>query len=176
MSRRVGQTSLGDAVFGYLRRKDRTGGLARARVTEAWSTAAGPEIARHTSGTHMREDELVVYVDSPVWATELSALSGPLVARVNEVIGQELVRSMRFTVSKRVQEQRTRERQEADDDLFYAEDKVEPVPLSEAEIEQVRRSAEAIRNPELRETVIRATVKDLEWKRGLAKRGREQGL
>lgn len=170
MRKRNTQTTLGDALSGYLRRLDRGGNLTQARVVEAWPKAVGPDIARHTSGVHVRGDELVVYVDSPVWATELSALSTQLAQRLNECLGEDLVGAMRFTVSRKVSEQRTREAQSDEDDLFYAEDKVEPVPLGEAELEQVRQSAAAIRNLDLRETVIRATVKDLEWKRGIEQR------
>ncbi len=175
MRKRSGQTTLGDELGRYLRRVDRSGGLARARVAEVWADAVGPEIARHTSGLRMREGELVVDVDSPVWATELSALSTQLARSLNEQLGQELVRSMRFSVSKRVEQERAREAREQESDSFYAEDKVEPQPLSEAEIEQARASAAAIRSPELREAVVRATVKDLEWKRGLNRRDAERG-
>ena len=176
MRKRVTQTTLGDALWGYLRRVDKKGDLARAQVAEVWLEAVGPEIAKHTADVHLREGELVVYVDSPVWATELTALSARLRQNVNECLGQELVGAMRFSVSRKVSVQRMREAQAEEDEQFYEEDKVEPEPLTEAEIEQVRQSAAAIRNPDLRETVIRATVKDLEWKRGLEKRDSERAV
>ena len=169
------QVTLGDALYGYLGRVDTHGNLARTRVADIWADAVGPEIAKHTSDIYLRESELVVYVDSPVWATELTALSARLAENVNARLGQELVGSMRFTVSRKVSEQREREaRTEADAD-FYEEDEVEVEPLDQGEVEQVRQSASAIRSPELREAVIRATVKDLEWKRALAKRDSERG-
>ena len=176
MTKRAGQTTLGDALGGYLRRIDRGGGLTQARVVEAWPEAVGAQIAQHTAGIHVREGELIVYVDSPVWATELTALSATLVENINASLGQDLVRSMRFSVSRKVQEQRSRAEQEAGDDHFYVEDKVESEPLSEGEIEQIRQSVSGIRDPELREAVVRVTVKDMEWKRGLAKRDAERGV
>lgn len=160
---------LGDALGSYVRRLDRSGLLGAARVVEAWPEAAGPEIVKHTAGVFLRKGELVVYVDSPVWATELAALSGPLREALNQRLGEELVRTIRFTVSRKVTEGQALARSEKETDEFYAEDVVEPVALSDAEVEQVRRSASAIRNETLRETVIRATVKDLEWKRGVAR-------
>jgi hypothetical protein len=175
MSRRSGQTTLGNVLGGYLRRIDRGGGLTQARVIEAWPEAAGPDIARHTAGLHVREGELIVYVDSPVWATELTALSAQLVESLNRYLGQDLVRSMRFSVSRKVEQQRTLEAKEQEEAAFYTQDKVESVPLSEAEIEQIRQSASKIRKTSLREAVIRATVKDLEWKRGLERRDAERG-
>lgn len=171
MRRRASETPLGAALSAYVRRLDRGGGhLASARVTEAWPQAVGADIARHTAGIFLREGELVVYVDSPVWATELTALAEPLRKALNTTLGEELVRATRFTVSKKVSSERQRERHEQETEDFYAEDKVEPVPLGKAEVEQVRKSASVIKDEELREAAIRATVKDLEWKRGLARR------
>lgn len=170
MRRHSGGTNLGDALDRYLRRADKTGGLGRARIADRWESAAGPEIARHTSGLHLRGKELVVHVDSNVWATELAALSAPLMRSLNESLGQEMVTSMRFTVSRKVEERRSREAQEEEDEAFYSEDKVVTRPLTEAEIEEVRRSTETIGDADLREAVIRTTVKDLEWKRSLQQR------
>ena len=174
--RREKQTPLADALAAYVRRLDRGGGhLAAARATEAWPEAAGPDIARHTAGVFLREGELVVYVDSPVWATELTALGEQLRTRLNETLGEELVRAIRFTASRKVQEQRERDAADRDSEEFYAEDKVEPVPLSATEIEQVRQSAAVIRDKGLREAAVRATVKDLEWKRGLERAKKRAG-
>jgi predicted nucleic acid-binding Zn ribbon protein len=53
-------------------------------VLGAWSTVAGESVCSHTTGAHLRRGELVVYVDSPVWATELSALSEPYRVAINE--------------------------------------------------------------------------------------------
>ena len=172
---------LGDVLGPLLSSLDRNGGLAAARAAEEWKEAAGPEIARHTAGVFLRGDELVVNVDSPVWATELSALGETLRQSLNARLGQELVRTIRFTVSRNVEAKRARERDEAKSVESYTEDVVEPVALSAAEVEQVRRSASVIRDEGLREAVIRATVKDLEWKRGMARREArsdegEQGL
>jgi hypothetical protein len=169
--RRERETPLADALAAYVRKLDRGGGhLVAARVTEAWPRAAGHDIARHTAGVFLREGELVVYVDSSVWATELTALGEQLRKSLNETLGQELVRTIRFTVSRKVHEERQRERAEQETEDFYAEDLVEPVPLTDAEIEQVGRSAAVIKDESLREAAIRATVKDLEWKRGLERR------
>ena len=170
MSERGREIRLGDALGPLLRRMDRGGGMAAARVAEEWPGAAGPEIARHTSGVFLRNGVLVVYVDSPIWATELSALHETLRTALNARLGQELVSAIRFTVSRKVEDQRTRLEAESKVDESYTEDVVESVTLSEAEVAQVRSSASVIRDERLREVVIRATIKDLEWKRGIALR------
>jgi len=181
VSARGREIRLGDALGPLVRKMDRGGGMAAARVAEEWPEAAGSEIARHTAGVFLRKGELVVYVDSPVWATELSALHETLRDALNTRLGQELVSIIRFTVSRKVEEQRTRLEAEASVKESYTEDVVESVPLTETEVEQVRSSASVIRDERLREVVVRATIKDLEWKHGIARRAvadeeGEQGL
>ena len=170
MTGRRGEGRLGDALGSFVRKLDREGGIAAARVAEEWPESAGPEIARHTAGVFLRKGELVVYVDSPIWATELSALHETLRETLNSRLGQELVRTIRFTVSRKVDEQRSREAEESKVDASYTEDVVESAPLSAVEVAQVRQSASVIRDDKLREVVVRATLKDLEWKHGIALR------
>ena len=59
----------------------------QVRVAEAWEIVAGPSAASHTTGAHVRDGELVVYVDSPVWATELSALAALYRQEINKQPG-----------------------------------------------------------------------------------------
>ena len=76
--------------------------MAEAGVATWWAAAIPPEIARHTIGAAMRDGELVVQVDSPMWAAELSAMSEQLRVLIEEASGTGTVRSVRFTVSRRV--------------------------------------------------------------------------
>lgn len=161
-------TGLGDEVSRVVGRLDKSGrGLLQVRVAEAWESVAGPSAGSHTTGAYIRGKELVVQVDSPVWATELSALADLYRQEINKHLGKEVVESIRFSVSRKAAEPRER-RDSAESDEPDAVDKVESVPLTEAERSQVEASAAAIKDEELRETVLRATIADLEWKKGLA--------
>lgn len=143
------------------------GALDRSRVATAWGQVAGETVSGHTTGAHLRQGELLIYVDSPVWATELSALSEPYRVAINEHMGRNLVRSVRFAVSRKVEQEREWARRDDERTEFYAQDKVESVPLTDNERAQVEASAKSIPDAELREAVIRATVADLEWKKGI---------
>jgi uncharacterized surface anchored protein len=69
-------------------------------------------------------------------------------------------------VSREVSAERrraSREERETEEDS----QRVEPVPLTASELEEVRQSVSAIENQELREAAFRATVKHLEWSRGI---------
>jgi hypothetical protein len=176
MKRHGRQTQLGDSLHAMLGKLDRknAGGAASARVGAAWLSIVGSSVQGHTTGAYMREGTLIVYVDSPAWATELSAMSERYRGAINEEIGEDLVREIRFTVSRKVVEEHrivAREKEQSD---FYQEDNVPSVSLTPEELSQVEASVGSIPDTQLREAVLRATVKDLEWKRGIAARNARQ--
>ena len=171
MRRHGKSTNLGSSLDHLLKRLDRKsgGGLLQTRAAQAWYQMDGDSVSSHTTGAHLRDGEMVIYVDSSVWATELSALAEEYRTRINAEIGEESVRSMRFVVSRKVGEQRRVEQAEEESAAFYLEDKVESVPLTETERAQVEASAAQIGDEGLRRAVVAATIADLEWKKGLAK-------
>ncbi|MDO9557654.1 MAG: DUF721 domain-containing protein [Coriobacteriia bacterium] len=138
-----------------------------SKAVQVWPEVAGSEIVKHTRGFAMREGELVVFVDSPAWANELTLMAERLREGINSRIGQNSVRGIRFAVSKKVQEERHREALHLEDEEFYQPDRTKPVALSTEELDQARYIAEAVREPELREKALRVMIKDLEWKKGV---------
>jgi len=171
------QIQLGDSLQALVGRLDRkTGGGALSAVAgSAWQAVAGPTVLKHTTGAFLRDKTLVVYVDSPIWATELAAMADHYKQAVNTEAGQELVSEVRFSVSRKVVEQHRIVQNQSEVEQFYGEDNVPSVQLTTAERAQVVDSVKAIPDEELRETVLRATVKDLEWKKGIrAHRSREE--
>ena len=164
------QTQLGPALDATLRRLDRKGRGAStsARVLMAWQVVANGVISAHTTGAHLREGVLIVYVDGNSWATHFSAMSEQYRKALNEALGQELVSGLRFIVSRKVSDEHRLRHAEEETEEFYREDSAPPVPLSETELAQVRASVAEIPDAELREAVLRATVKDLEWKKGIS--------
>jgi hypothetical protein len=176
MSERKGRTvRLGDVVGGLVRPSDRRGGLLKARAAEMWPEIAGPEIAKHTVGMGVRSGELNVHVDSHAWATQLALLAEELRGRLNSALGEEAVRSIRFTVSRAVGDARTGEDAEANARRRYGGERVEPEPLSEAEVRQIAEEARGIENEALREAAIRARMRDREVKKAREARKSSQG-
>jgi len=169
MSARGKGVGLGDSIESLMRRLDRKnkGAYLQTKVARAWTEMAGETVLAHTTGAHLRGKELVIFVDSPIWATELSALSGEYQRRLNETLGKEAVTSVRFTVSRKVGEERRFEALQQAAEEAAEKDRVDSVPLTESERAQVEASASAIEDEALREAVVRATVADLEWKKGL---------
>ncbi|MBN1192764.1 MAG: DUF721 domain-containing protein [Coriobacteriia bacterium] len=160
-----------------IRRADKSGKRHGAKAVSAWSSIAGDEIAQHTRGFAMREDrELVVFVDSAAWANQLTLMSGDLLDAINARLGENTVRALRFTVSRKVEEAIVWEVGSADTDEFYTPDDISPEPLDATEQEQVAHVAAAIKNPELREVVLRVMTKDLELKKGKRMKAAERAV
>lgn len=166
MSPRNGSTSLGDGLRRIMSRLDREGHMTTAAVIDVWDRIVGDDIATHTTIEGLRGSELLVAVDSPIWANELQAMAGHLVARLQEELGQTPIRSIRFTVTRAVSARRSQERAEQEAEQRYGGPTVTPEPLSEEELEAVKRSVANIENESLRDAALRATVRDLEWKKG----------
>jgi len=174
---------VGDAIRGAIGRIDRGGNLERARAVGAWRAAAGEEVAAHAVGFAMRDDELLVYVDSAVWASELTALSEHYRIEVNRLVGRELVGSIRFTVSKNVAQEQERQSGTGGAEDGMQQDAVVPVPATPQELAQIEAMAGGIHNEALREAAVRAAIRGLEWRKGASgqppsprRRGtREQG-
>jgi hypothetical protein len=171
MSRSRKTQSVGSIVDGLWGRLDRSGqGAAQARAVSAWRAVAGDEVAAHARGFALRDSELLVFVDSAVWANELSILSEHYRVAVNERLGKELVTSIRFAVSKKVAEVQAQEAEDDSQTSAARRDRVEPVRATETEIGQVRLMAAAVSDPGLREAVIAAAVAHLEWRKGIEAR------
>ena len=170
--RRGSTTDLDSALQGLLGKLDRknSGAWTAAKLAVLWADVAGPIVNAHTTGVHLRDGTLVVHVDSHARANDLAALSERYRVALNSGLGKEMIRSVSFTVTRKVGDERKIASAERETEEFYREDDVEPVPLTPTERAQVESSAAGIPDERLREAVIRATVKDLEWKRGIAQR------
>jgi hypothetical protein len=128
---------------------------------------AGEEVAAHARGFALRDRELLVFVDSSVWANELSVLSEHYRTAINDRLGKEAVGSVRFAVSKQVAE--VLESEAEDDSHASAGERarIEPLPATQNEIEQLRQMAASVSDPALREAVVAAARAHLEWRKGI---------
>lgn len=166
MARRRRTETIGDLGHYILGRIDPHGKRFESQAVSIWPEVAGAEINKHTRGFAMRDGELVVFVDSPAWANELSLMGERLRDGINSKTGTSEVRSIRFTVSKKVKEGQREETTRLDTEEHYAPDVTPSVALSEDELNQARYIAGAVPDPDLRERALRVMIKDLERKKG----------
>lgn len=170
MARQRKTEKVGDVTGRFMQHIDPEGKRHTGTIVNAWKHAAGDEVSRHTSGVVFRNGELVVSVDSPAWANELSLMTDRFKKALNEQIGQNLVRSVRFTVSRRVSLERKEAEAQAQADEYYEADTTPPSPLSECERDQATYMAAAVPDEKLRQVALRVMIKDLEWKKGVRTR------
>ena len=69
-----------------------------AAVFGRWEDIVGSAVAAHSWPVSLAEGTLLVAVDQPGWATELSYLEGDLRRRITEVSGADVVRRVRVSV------------------------------------------------------------------------------
>lgn len=167
MSRSRKTQSFNDVAGKVLRRADKNGKRKGAMAVNAWEAVAGDAIAAHTKGFALRDDgELVIFVDSAAWANQLSLMASELMEGLNKHLGEVSVRSLRFTVSKKVKEGLGAAPQAGIVERDGGE-WPEPAALNDIEVAQASRVASVIKNDALREAALRAMTKDLELKKGL---------
>jgi hypothetical protein len=157
---------LADVAGGVLRRLDAAGNRHKAEAVLAWREVIPEQIDRHTRGFALRDGELLVFVDSSVWANELSLMSEEMRTRLNTHLGKDLVSSIRFTVSKHA-----RDDSAAEDALASAESPDEresapSEPLDQCEAAQIEHLSAAIADEDLRALVTRVMRLDQEQKKG----------
>lgn len=93
-----------EALSGALSRLLRGLGLERQllgwRAVEGWPEWVGPRVARHSRAVAFRDGTLVVEVEGSAWMQELGFLKREIVRTLNERLGADLVRDIRFTVPR----------------------------------------------------------------------------
>ena len=147
MARLKKTVTLSELAPGVLKKADKTGRRYGAMAVDAWPTVVGDEIARHTRSFALRDDhELVVYVDGAAWANQLSLMADDIRLRLNAHLGENAVKSLRFTVSRKVADQAATESLETDTEAFYVSESQTPVALDSVELEQARHVAAADTN------------------------------
>ena len=68
-----------------------------AAVQAAWQDAAGETVARQAEPVAERDGEVTIACRTATWAQELDLLQDRLRGRLNEELGAERVRALRFT-------------------------------------------------------------------------------
>lgn len=65
--------------------------LEHARIWEQWERLVGAHLAGHTRPHSVKDKQLRVLVESPVWMHKLSYLKWDLLRRINRMAGKELL-------------------------------------------------------------------------------------
>ncbi|MDX1739820.1 MAG: DUF721 domain-containing protein [Rhodothermales bacterium] len=70
--------------------------LLEEKAVEAWAELAGPSIIAVTDSVRMKSGRMIVKITSPTWRYELHLQREEWRDRVNDYVGEEIVREMVF--------------------------------------------------------------------------------
>ncbi len=68
------------------------------QVFDGWAALVGEPLASHVRPTTLRDGLLRLVADEPAWATQVKYLGQELVDRINERLGEQLVRELVVSV------------------------------------------------------------------------------
>ena len=64
-------------------------------IVDQWEDIVGSELASKISAVAVKGSELIVRVDDPAWASQLTWLESQLLTKIEEILGAEKVSSIR---------------------------------------------------------------------------------
>ncbi|MBJ21618.1 MAG: DUF721 domain-containing protein [bacterium] len=98
-SRRKGRLESVGSLVGQVLGDLGLDGVALAhRIGSRWEEIVGPQIAAHCRPLGIRGGVLELEVDSPVWSQQLQLRKPELLARLEDDLGKEAPRELRFQV------------------------------------------------------------------------------
>lgn len=160
-----------------------------ARIKRAWNASVDSRIADHVTAVFVVPNtgasEVIVYVDNPIWTTELGMQSELLRSNLNIELNKntqpipgvenkmEQVEKLTFKLSK--EEYIPREKKISTLQLMQEEEKpyrdAQPVALDDDEMASLNIAFSNIDDDDLRETIYAAAKANLEWQKGIDKIG-----
>jgi predicted nucleic acid-binding Zn ribbon protein len=92
--------ALGGALDRALRRLGLEQDLLGWKAVEEWPQLVGPRVSKHTRAVGFRSGTLCIEVEGSAWMQELQFLKRDLIRKINEKLGRELVRNVRFVTPR----------------------------------------------------------------------------
>lgn len=123
--------------------------LKAERAALKWAEAVGEGIAARTRVERVEGDALIIATESPSWSSELSFRKAQIIKRLNELVGEEVIKDIRPVVKPLLR--RRREVREGRPRLDFS--KITPQILGEVE-----ETTKKVSDPEIREVFRKAML------------------
>ena len=136
-------------------------------LQQAWERIAPEKALRHTDNvidSKKQNGAIAIFVDTPHAAADL-AMSKEYYRQMFEVELGTPVSDVFFVVSKETGIRKEFAKRETEKPWYV--DSCESVPLDEGELAYARLSVEGVEDEKLKESLLKAFIADLEWKKGL---------
>lgn len=158
--------SAGDALQRLLQQLGLEQQLRVYRALMHWDTIVGTPLTQVARPLRLDTDTLWVAVKSHAWVQELTFHKRTILQRLNERVGEERFREIRFTVRSEL----PNVFHSADDAGAHAPPLALPSP-SEAEVAAVEATLQEVSEPTLREVLRRAQLASLQYQKFLEQSG-----
>jgi predicted nucleic acid-binding Zn ribbon protein len=90
--------SIGKVIENILRQQRPFNDQALVEVWDVWERAVGPAIAANARPVAFKGDLLLVHVNSSTWLHHLRFLEKEMIAKINAVMGDTRIRSIKLKV------------------------------------------------------------------------------
>lgn len=70
--------------------------ITQVELLTRWEEILSPVVCKHAKPAGIRGNELLIEVSSSAWLNELMFLKDKLKSRLNEAVGRELIKEIRF--------------------------------------------------------------------------------
>jgi predicted nucleic acid-binding Zn ribbon protein len=87
---------LGPAIEDLLGKLGISGKIKEYDAVERWPEVVGQQVAKVTQAQAIKSGILIVRVSNGPWRNELQLLKAEIIRKLNEDLGQELVKDIRF--------------------------------------------------------------------------------
>ncbi len=87
---------LGPAIEDLLGKLGISGKIREYDAVERWPDVVGQQVAKVTQAEAIKSGILIVRVSNGPWRNELQFLKAEIIRKLNEDLGQELVKDIRF--------------------------------------------------------------------------------
>lgn len=141
-------------------------GIRAQEVREMWAKVVEKIFLDHTNAVFLLlkegEKTLIVYVDESIFAAELNGRRELIKLKFLELFNEN-IDNFEIYISRGAYKKNYPYKKNPPS---YQE-QAQPVPLTDEEVETLFRQSEVIKNKELRNSLLKAMVSDLEWKKGI---------
>ncbi|MGH7832055.1 MAG: DUF721 domain-containing protein [Candidatus Binatia bacterium] len=139
---------IGHVLEKSLKRLDLGGRVTEYGIWPIWNEAVGSVIARNAQPERIRNGTLFVSVSSPTWMQQLQFVKEMIANKLNERVGQEIVKSIFFVVGNTGKDSQKAKVEETPPSS---------PPRSPVKIDETHLSS--IKDPEIREALKRLFIK-----------------
>ncbi len=92
--------SVGDILAKLVKKTGLGKQIDQARIWECWEDLAGANLHTHGRPRSIKDNTLIVEVDSPVWMNKYAYFKWDILQRVNRLAGKELVSDLFLVLSE----------------------------------------------------------------------------